>query len=134
MAAAISDYIPENPSKTKIKSDKKSLTIKLKKTPKVIDQVKKLQKDVFLVGFKAETNLTQNSLIKSAQKKLEQTGADLIVANDIGSRYQKNPNNNNVISVEYDLKRKNVKSKSSGWKNKERIAKFIRKEIESKLK
>ena len=134
MAAAISDYVPENPSKTKIKGDKKSLTIRLKKTPKIIDQVKKLQKDVLLVGFKAETNLTQSSLVKSAQKKLEQTGADLIIANDIGSRYQKNPNNNNVITVEYDSGKKTTKSKSSGWKNKERIAKFIRKEIESKLK
>ena len=134
MAAAISDYIPENPSKTKIKSDKKSLTIKLKKAPKIIDQVKKLQKDILLVGFKAETNLAQSSLVKSAQKKLEQTGADLIIANDIGSRYQKNPNNNNVIAVEYDSDKKTIKTKSSGWKNKEKIAKFIRKEIESKLK
>lgn len=134
MTAAISDYVPENPSKTKIKSDKKSLTIRLKKAPKIIDQIKRLQKDVLLVGFKAETNLTQSSLVKSAQKKLEQTGADLIIANDIGSRYQKNPNNNNVISVEYDSGKKTIKTKISGWKNKGRIAKFIRKEIESKLK
>ena len=134
MAAAISDYIPEKPSKTKIRSDKKSLTIRLKKAPKIIDQVKKLQKDVLLVGFKAETNQTQSSLVRSAQRKLEQTGADLIIANDIGSKYQKNPNNNNVTAVEYDSERKTIKSKSSGWKSKERIAKFIRKEIESKLK
>ena len=136
MAAAVSDYVPENSSKTKIKSGKKSLTIRLKKAPKIIDHVKRLQKDdILLVGFKAETNLTQGSLAKSAQKKLEQTGADLIIANDIGSRYQKNPNNNNVIAVEYDSSdKKKIKTKSSGWKSKEKIAKFIRKEIESKLK
>ena len=67
-------------------------------------------------------------------QKLEETGADLIVANDIGSRYQKNPNNNNVIIVEYNSEKKAIKTKNSGWKRKDRIAKFIRKEIESKLK
>ncbi|MFB5628567.1 MAG: bifunctional phosphopantothenoylcysteine decarboxylase/phosphopantothenate--cysteine ligase CoaBC, partial [Nitrosarchaeum sp.] len=49
MAAAISDYTPENPSKYKIKSNQNKIKISLKKTPKIIDQIKKYQKDVFLV-------------------------------------------------------------------------------------
>jgi len=128
MVAAIADYIPANPSKNKIKSSKTELKISLKKAPKIIDQIKKYQKNVLLVGFKAETNLTKDQLIKSAQKKMRESNADIIIANDIGNRYQKNPNNNQVLIVDKN------KIISSGWKKKEKIVKFIRKEIEKKLK
>ncbi len=128
MTAAVSDYTPENPSKSKIKSNKKSLVIRLKKSPKIIDYVKKYQKDVLLVGFKAETDLTKNALIKSAQKKMKESGADIIVANDIGKKYQKNPNYNHVLIVD------NKKTTSSGWKKKEKIVKFIKIAIENKMK
>ncbi len=128
MAAAVSDYTPENASKSKIKSNKKSLTIRLKKAPKIIDQVKKSQKNTILVGFKAETNLSKTALIKSAKTKLKESNADIIIANDIGTKYQKNPNNNEIIIVD------NQKTTSSGWKKKEKIVKIIRKEIEKKIK
>ncbi len=128
MAAAASDYTPENPSKSKIKSNKKSLTVRLKKAPKIIDQVKKLQKNTILVGFKAETNLSKAALIKSAKTKLKESNADLIIANDIGVKYQKNPNNNQIIIVD------NKNTITSGWKKKEKIVKIIRKEIEKKIK
>jgi len=128
MAAAIADYVPAIQSKNKIKSSKSSITISLKKAPKIIDHVKKYQKNVFLVGFKAETNLTKNQLIKSAEKKLNESSADMIIANDIGSiRYKKNPQKNQVIIVD---SKKNI---ASGWMSKEKIAKFIRKQIEVKL-
>ena len=124
MAAAVADYIPTIQSKNKIKSSKSSMNISLKKAPKIIDQIKKYQKDVLLVGFKAETNFTKAQLIKSAQKKLKESTADMIIANDIGSiRYKKNPKNNQVIIVD---SKKNI---VSGWMNKEKIAKFIRKQI-----
>jgi len=129
MTAAVADYIPANPSKNKIKSSKNEIKISLKKAPKIIDQIKKYQKNVLLVGFKAETNLTKNQLIKSAQKKLKESSSDMIVANDIGSsRYKKNPQNNQVIIV--DSKKVVV----SGWMKKQRIAKFIKKQIEQKIK
>ena len=127
MTAAVSDYIPENPSKSKIKSDKKSLVIRLKKTPKIIDLVRKYQKDALLVGFKAETNLTKTALIKLAQKKMKESGADIIVANDIGKKYQKNTDYNQVLILN------NKKIISSGWKKKEKIVKIIKKEIEQNL-
>jgi len=127
MAAAVADYIPINPSKNKIKSSKNELKISLKKAPKIIDQVKKYQKDVLLIGFKAETNLTKNALIKSAQKKMKESGADIIIANDIGKKYQKNPNYNQVLIVD------GKKVTSSNWDKKEKIVKFIKKEIEKKL-
>ena len=129
MAAAVADYVPIASSKKKIKSSKSSVNISLKKAPKIIDQIKKYQKDVFLIGFKAESNLTKTQLIKSAQKKLKASLADMIIANDIGSiRYKKNPQNNQVIIVDSE---KNIVSK---WMNKEKISKIIKREIENKIK
>ena len=129
MAAAVADYVPVIQSKNKIKSSKSNMIISLKKAPKIIDQIKKYQKNVLLVGFKAETNLTKNQLIKSAEKKLKESSADMIIANDIGSiRYKKNPQKNQVIIVE---SKKNI---VSGWMDKEKIAKLIRKQIEVKIK
>jgi len=53
----------------------------------------------------------------------------MIVANDVGSsRYKKNPKNNQVIIV--DSERVVV----SGWMKKQKIAKFIKKQIEEKIK
>ena len=128
MAAAISDYVPKNPSKKKIKSSNTNLVINLKKVPKIIDDVKKMQKNVLLVGFKAETNVTNIQLIKSAKRKLKESASDLIIANDIGTkRYKKNSQNNQIIVV--DSKRSIV----SGWMKKEKIAKIIKKQIELKL-
>ena len=127
MAAAASDYTPQNSSRTKIKSNKKSLVIRLKKAPKIIDHIKTYQKDSLLIGFKAETNVTKNTLIKSAKKKMKESGADIIIANDIGFKYQKNPNRNEVVIVD------SKKTVSSGWKQKEKVVKFIRREIEKRL-
>jgi len=124
LAAAASDYTVQNYSKLKIKSSQKSLQIKLKQAPKIIDHIKKWQKDVLLVGFKAETNLSKKKLEESARKKMNESKADLIVANDIGTRYQKNPDFNEIILVN------SKKAVSSGWKRKEKLAKLIRKKLE----
>jgi len=124
LAAAASDYTVQNYSKLKIKSSQKSLVIKLKQAPKIIDHIKKWQKDVFLVGFKAETNLSKKKLEESAKKKMRETKADLIIANDVGKKYQKNPDFNEIILVN------SKKTVSSGWKKKEKLAKLIRKQLE----
>ena len=129
MAAAISDYTPENTNKNKIKSNKNKMRISLKKVPKIINQIKKYQENVFLVGFKAETNISKNELITLSKKKIKESKIDLMVANDIGStRYKRNPENNEVLIIDSD------KVISSGWIKKEKIAKLIRKNIELQLK
>ena len=128
LAAAVSDYTLEKPSKTKINSDLAKIVLKLRRTSKIIDEIKKIQKDVFLVGFKAETNLPKVNLINAARKKLKESNADLIIANDIGlKKYKENPNYNNVIIVD------SKKTIQSGWKKKLDIAKFVRKEIEKRI-
>jgi len=127
LAAAASDYTVQNYSKLKIKSSQKSLVVKLKQAPKIIDHIKKWQKNVFLVGFKAETNFSKKKLEESARKKMKESKADLIIANDIGTRYQKNPDYNEIILVN------SKKSVSSGWKRKEKLVKIIRKQLEKIL-
>lgn len=128
LAAAVSDYTIEKPSRTKIKSDLDKIVLKLKRVPKIIDDIKKIQKDVFLVGFKAETNIPKEKLISKARKKLRESNADLIVANNIGlKKYKENPDYNNVIIVD------SKKTIQSGWKKKLEIVKFVRKEIEKQI-
>jgi len=128
MAAAPADYTPSSPSKSKIKSTPQKMSVKLVRVPKIIDQVKKLQKDVFLVGFKALARVSKKELENEARRKMKECGADLMVANDVGAtRYRKNPENNEVLIVD------SKKTQSSGWKTKEKIAKFIRNEIERRI-
>ena len=124
MAAAVSDYTPKNPSKKKIKSGRDGVTIRLEKTPKIIELVRRYQQEAFLVGFKAEVNLSRNSLINRAKKRLQETGADMIVANDIGGIYLKNRNRNEVFVVD------SMGVASSGRKKKETVVRFIKKQIE----
>ena len=127
LAAAASDYTPEKQSAKKIKSNLDKIVLKLKRAPKIIDEIKKIQRDVFLVGFKAEANISKESLIKEARKKIKESGADLIIANDVGiKKYKENPDYNNVVIVD------SKKIIESGWKTKSRIAKLIRNEIEKR--
>lgn len=127
LAAAASDYTLEKPYKTKLNSDLSRISLKLKRVPKMINDVKKIQNDVFLVGFKAETNVSRKDLINKAREKITQASCDLVIANDIGTRYKKNPDYNNVISVDSKT------FKESGWKTKTKVVKFIRNEIERRM-
>jgi phosphopantothenoylcysteine decarboxylase / phosphopantothenate---cysteine ligase len=84
--AAVSDYTFPNPLKRKINSTKKELKIRLKPTKKIVNEIKKWNKKVILVAFKAEYNVSSNSLIVSAIKKLKECDADFIVANDLSTK------------------------------------------------
>ena len=127
LAAAASDYIPKNQYSKKIKSTRNSLTVELKKAPKIIDHVKKLQKDVFLIGFKAETDISKKELVVLAKQKLRDSKADMIIANDIGKKYFKDTRYNELLIVDS----KTVVT--IGRNKKERIAKLICKNIEKRI-
>jgi phosphopantothenoylcysteine decarboxylase/phosphopantothenate--cysteine ligase len=127
MAAAASDYVPKNTSFKKIKSDKKELVLRLVKAPKIIDYVKKAQKDTFLIAFKAETNVTKRELVRLSKKRLLESNADIIIANDIGVDYNKNTNYNKVVII--DSKSITAFSRAK----KEKVAKIICKNIEKRI-
>ena len=127
LAAAASDYIPKNKYSKKIKSTRNSLTVELKKAPKIIDHIKKLQKDAFLIGFKAETDISKKELAIRAKQKLRDSKADMIIANDIGKKYFKDIRYNELLIVDS----KTVVT--IGRNKKERIAKLICKNIEKRI-
>ena len=89
--------------------------------------MKKWQKGVFLVGFKAETDVSQKELIARTRKKLKECKADLMAANDIGSKYT-DSNYNEIILVDAE----NVVK--TGKRTKQKIAKIILKNIEKNCK
>jgi len=81
--AAISDFIPEKFIDQKIDS-RQSINISFKPARKIINQVKKWNRKIKLVGFKAIYKLSEKEIIKTAFEKLEDCGADYIIANDVG--------------------------------------------------
>ena len=85
--AAVADWAPEKKYEYKVPTSiKNELTVKMRPTPKIIDAVKKVSPDTFLVAFRAEYNLSDEELIQSAYKRLKKAKADLVAANDIGRK------------------------------------------------
>jgi phosphopantothenoylcysteine decarboxylase/phosphopantothenate--cysteine ligase len=81
-AAAVSDFSPSVVEKSKISSSQE-LELKLKPATKIINQIKKQNPEIFLVGFKAEYGVSEEELIEFSQKQIENSGTDLVVANDV---------------------------------------------------
>jgi phosphopantothenoylcysteine decarboxylase/phosphopantothenate--cysteine ligase len=79
--AAIPDYAPER-VEGKVPSDRDKLTLTLKKVPKVLGIIRKSHKGV-LVGFKAESGVSDAELVKRAKARMRKHKLDLIVANDV---------------------------------------------------
>ncbi|MCC7561109.1 MAG: bifunctional phosphopantothenoylcysteine decarboxylase/phosphopantothenate--cysteine ligase CoaBC [Methanobacterium sp.] len=79
--AAVSDFtVDESASKI---SSSRGETLKLKVAPKIINQAKEHNPAVYLVGFKAEYGVSQDKLVESAKGRMRESGADLMVANDV---------------------------------------------------
>ena len=82
MAAAVSDYTPAHPARTKIKKTDKPLTIKLKPTIDILkwagtQKNAKFRRRRVVVGFALEDkNLRQN-----AERKMQEKNLDMIIAN-----------------------------------------------------
>lgn len=81
-SAAVSDFKVKNAEADKISSDT-DITIELERTPKILNEVKEINPDIFLVGFKAVHNLSDEELLNAAKQRMEQSSADLMVANDV---------------------------------------------------
>lgn len=86
-AAAVADFAPERAYNYKVPtSGTPELTLRLNPTPKIVNEVKKVQPGTFLAAFKAEYNMSDNELINRAYELLKSADADLVVANDIGRK------------------------------------------------
>jgi len=78
MAAAVADYTPVRPAKTKVKKTGENLTIKLKPTTDILKWAgKHKSKNQIVVGFALED---KNVRVR-AEKKLAEKSLDMIIAN-----------------------------------------------------
>jgi phosphopantothenoylcysteine decarboxylase/phosphopantothenate--cysteine ligase len=87
MAAAVADYTPARPAKTKIKRENKLLTIKLKPTPDIAKWAGRHKRGQRHKGTKAQRQivvgfaLEEKAVRRRAGKKLEEKNLDMIIAN-----------------------------------------------------
>ncbi len=104
LAAAVSDFKPEISSRDKITTDRDSVVIRLVPTGKIVNQVKSIQRKTFLVAFKAEYHVSDRILLERSYRKLLDSDADLVVANDVGTEGAFIGSDSNKIMVVDKLK------------------------------
>lgn len=79
MAAAVADFRPARQAVEKIKKDGGPPELELEATPDILSSLKETAAAAYRVGFAAETNDVESG----GQRKLENKGAHMIVANDV---------------------------------------------------
>jgi phosphopantothenate-cysteine ligase len=99
LAAAVSDYVVDNPIQGKIDSSV-DFSIKLKPAEKLISMIKELSPDSRLIGFKLLVNSTDEELVAKAKQSLIDNQCELVIANDL--RDIKN-NNHRLLIVSKDI-------------------------------
>ena len=82
-ASAPSDFVVDK-ADSKIKTTEE-LNLKLKQAPKIIKEVRKVY-DGPIIGFKAETGLSDDELVRVAKDKMEEDKLEMVVANDVKER------------------------------------------------
>lgn len=80
-AAAVSDYSVDA-SMGKISSQNETLTLTLKRNPKLIDQIKKQQPNCCLIGFKLTSTSDQKIIDEKVSSLFHQSNCDFVVHND----------------------------------------------------
>jgi phosphopantothenoylcysteine decarboxylase/phosphopantothenate--cysteine ligase len=127
MAAAPADFGPEQQAKSKIRTRDGALSFTLKPTPKIIDEVRKGWPKVYLVAFKAETAPEKKDLIEAAKRFRNESGADIVVANDVSGGKVFGEDTNSVLIVQ-DSGMKSVSERS-----KNEIARAVLDEVSRSL-
>ena len=86
LSAAAADYGAADRKMEKTPSGRNEWIIQLKPLPKVVENVKKVDPNIYLVGFKAEYSVSDEELIDRAYKRLKGADMNLIVANDVARK------------------------------------------------
>ncbi len=82
--AAPADYAPLTSEKKIGTTDHARMVLELNATPKIIDEIKRVSPNTFLVAFRAQAGLPKEELVSDAYQKLQQASVDLIAVNDVG--------------------------------------------------
>lgn len=100
MAAAVADYTPSRKSYRKIDTRAgRTLELSLVATRKIVDEVKKKSSDTFLVAFKADYGVSDSVLVEKAFEKLQESCADIVVANDLGRKGSEAGSDKNQVFI-----------------------------------
>jgi len=98
LAAAMNDFDPEDIDDQKTSSSD-SWEIKLKPSEKLADKIKDTSPLSQLVLFKAEYKKSEEELCDAAFKRLQDTNADLIIANDVSTKEYGFESDSNKVAV-----------------------------------
>lgn len=82
-AAAVGDFTVDMEER-KIKS-RDELLLRLKPAPKILRSVRSMHPDLTMIGFKAETFVSDEDLIRSARESMDASRLNLVIANDVGA-------------------------------------------------
>ena len=103
------------------------MSLEFEPVSKIIQKIKEINEDIFLVGFKAEYNISEEKMIKCAKTQMQDAGTDLVVANDVSHKgCEFGSETNEVILVSDEIKKIALNSKKE-------IAKSIFDEISEKI-
>lgn len=95
MTAALSDWLVDEiydkegnllGEQGKLSSNEPPI-IKFKKAPKILPLIKTWDENITLVGFKLESNVSEEEVIKRANTRMQQSNCDLMIANFSQSLY-----------------------------------------------
>ncbi len=108
MAAAVADYAPVRPAKTKIKKSNKYLTLKLKPTTDILKWAgAHKRKNQIVVGFALE----DKAIRARAEEKMKEKNLDMIIANT-------------TAAIGADMSTVQIKAADSAWTKIESTAKI----------
>jgi phosphopantothenoylcysteine decarboxylase/phosphopantothenate--cysteine ligase len=124
--AAVSDFAPINCEGSKISSSN-PISLSFKPTVKIIQKIKEINPNIFLVGFKAEYGASKKEITDCARKQIEIAGTDLVIANDISKEdCHFGSDNNEVFLIDENILKVPLSSKKE-------LSKIIFDEISKKI-
>ena len=95
MSAAVADYTPEKIEFNKIKKNKKSVSLSLKKTTDILASLRSKNKKAFLVGFALET---ENEVVNATNKLLHKN-VDMIILNSLRDKGAGSGTDTNKVTI-----------------------------------
>lgn len=85
MTIAASDYAPV-PASGKLASDAARFTLEMARCPKIIEELRALRPELFVVGFKLSSGLEHGEMVERTREWMRRGDYPLAVANDLTAR------------------------------------------------
>jgi phosphopantothenoylcysteine decarboxylase/phosphopantothenate--cysteine ligase len=126
-AAAPADFVPESRASNKIRTSDGVLSLRLRPSEKIIEEVRRKYPKLYLVAFKAETTPSKEELAKAAKRFMKESGSNMVVANDVSGGKGFGADTNSVLIIQAKG------SKSLAELPKNEIAKAVLDEVAASL-